>query len=165
MSGYYGYSMSNNAVSAYLDGEKPLSKWTKKEIIFRIENECEINFPIEKLKKVPLAKLKEICLKKSSWHHTSSYYNSTDFYDIDIAKIESFAESDLDGFLECKKPEIREEKAEKWLCEFLEWSGTRAHPKATKVQEIGVIRGNWFYRENGTKKSINANGFYKIERV
>lgn len=165
MSGYFNYSMSNNAVSAYLDGEKPLSKWTKKEIIFRIENECEINFSIEKIKRIPLAKLKEICLTKSSWHHTSSYYNQTDFYDIDISGVENLTEADLDGFLECKKPEIREEKAEKWLCEFLEWSGTRNHPKATKIREVGEIKGNWFYRENGTKKSINANGFYKIERV
>lgn len=165
MSGYYGYSMSNNAVAAYLDGEKPLSKWTKKEIISRVEDECEINFPIEKLKKVPLAKLKEICLRKSSWHHTSSYYNDTNFYDIDVSGVENLTESDIDVLLECKKPEIREEKAEKWLCEFLEWSGTRNHPKATKIREVGEVKGNWFYRENGTKKSINANGFYKIERV
>jgi len=29
MSGYDGYSMSNNAVDAYENGEKPISKWTK----------------------------------------------------------------------------------------------------------------------------------------
>lgn len=33
MAGYHGYSMSNNAVSAYADGEMPLSKWTKAEIL------------------------------------------------------------------------------------------------------------------------------------
>lgn len=33
MAGYYGYSMSNNAVEAYKSGEKPFSKWTKTEII------------------------------------------------------------------------------------------------------------------------------------
>ena len=30
-SGYNGYSMSNRAVEAYYNGEKPLSKWTKAE--------------------------------------------------------------------------------------------------------------------------------------
>lgn len=30
MAGYNGYSMSNNAVAAYENGEKPLSKWKKK---------------------------------------------------------------------------------------------------------------------------------------
>lgn len=33
MAGYYGYSMSNNAVEAYENGEMPISKWTKKEIV------------------------------------------------------------------------------------------------------------------------------------
>lgn len=40
MSGYSGYSMSNNAVDAYESGEKPRSKWTKKVLlsaIFSIE--------------------------------------------------------------------------------------------------------------------------------
>ena len=43
MAGYCGYSMSNNAVDAYNDGEKPLSKWTKRAIIEAIEEavECE----------------------------------------------------------------------------------------------------------------------------
>jgi len=33
MAGYKGYSMSNNAVDAYNNGEKPKSKWTKEEIV------------------------------------------------------------------------------------------------------------------------------------
>lgn len=33
MAGYYGYSMSNNAVEAYKSGEKPYSKWKKADII------------------------------------------------------------------------------------------------------------------------------------
>lgn len=55
MAGYCGYSMSNNAVDAYNDGEKPLSKWTKRAIIEAIEEavECEdlqLQCDIEKLK-------------------------------------------------------------------------------------------------------------------
>lgn len=41
MAGYNGYSMSNNAVAAYQNGEKPLSKWTKKEILNQISNQIE----------------------------------------------------------------------------------------------------------------------------
>lgn len=33
MAGYQGYSMSNNAVQAYKQGEKPRSKWTKAEVV------------------------------------------------------------------------------------------------------------------------------------
>ena len=39
MAGYNGYSMSNNAVSAYDNGEKPLSKWRKSDILEEIEIE------------------------------------------------------------------------------------------------------------------------------
>lgn len=37
MAGYSGWSMSNNAVDAYSNGEKPLSKWTKADIFDTIE--------------------------------------------------------------------------------------------------------------------------------
>lgn len=36
MAGYHNYSMSNNAVAAYENNEKPLSKWTKQEIINQV---------------------------------------------------------------------------------------------------------------------------------
>ena len=39
MAGYNGWSMSNNAVAAYEDGEKPLSKWTKTDIFGMIEEQ------------------------------------------------------------------------------------------------------------------------------
>lgn len=38
MAGYNGFSMSNNAVAAYESGEKPISKWTKTDIIEAIED-------------------------------------------------------------------------------------------------------------------------------
>ena len=37
MAGYDGYSMSNNARAAYTNEEKPLSKWTKSELLDGIE--------------------------------------------------------------------------------------------------------------------------------
>ncbi len=42
MAGYYKYSMSNNAVKAYKQGEKPLSKWTKTEILSNVEFADEV---------------------------------------------------------------------------------------------------------------------------
>lgn len=48
MAGYNGYSMSNNAVAAYEDGEMPLSKWSKTAILEVIEE----NEDIEDSKKV-----------------------------------------------------------------------------------------------------------------
>lgn len=59
MAGYKGWSMSNNAVAAYENGEMPISKWSKKEIIKRIEEavyyeEIELQCSLEELKKLPL---------------------------------------------------------------------------------------------------------------
>ena len=87
MSGYSGFSMSNNAVSAYRDGKKPLSKWTKKAILEALEEECEHgNVPKEALdlaKGMTVKELKEKVLECTEWHHTSKFYNRTDFYSVD----------------------------------------------------------------------------------
>ena len=96
MAGYNGFSMSNNAVAAYEDGEKPLSKWTKTDIFDAInEQEVELKCSIEKLKKLPVKVLKEVCLTYSSWHHTSNHYNKTDFYSLDVDRIENLTDDKM----------------------------------------------------------------------
>ena len=77
MAGYRGYSMSNNAVSAYDDGEKPLSRWSKSDVISAIADELGVNESDIELK-YPY----RYYLKRTSWHHTSSKYNKTDFYSV-----------------------------------------------------------------------------------
>jgi hypothetical protein len=67
MAGYDGYSMSNNAVAAYEDGEAPAS-----EVARRIGRGAT-------------AKAVAEVLPRSSWHHTSKMYNCTNFYDLDAA--------------------------------------------------------------------------------
>ena len=171
MAGYSGWSMSNNAVDAYDEGERPLSKWTKAEILYEIkEQEVELQCSMEKLRKIPLKVLKDTCLKCSSWHHTSKYYNETDFYALDIDALEELTNETIDDLIATYQSEKKEETdvkpvEEKWKCSFLEWSGTRKHPKATEVVEEGMIKGNWFYRKNGTKKSVNARGFHYIQSI
>jgi len=57
-SGYYGYSMLNNAVAAYEDGEKPLSKWSRADIL---DTAKDINpSKYELIKKLPLSVLKRV---------------------------------------------------------------------------------------------------------
>ncbi len=92
--GYNKYSMSNNAVDAYNKGSKPISKWTKKEILSAIQNitdEYSIPLDMESLNKLKLSELKNY-LKKDGYHHTSKFYNTTDFYKVDIEKILENAE-------------------------------------------------------------------------
>ena len=155
MAGYDNYSMSNNAVEAYQTGEKPKSKWTKKDIINELRDQIDnLNVDINELEKLPISTLKEIALVKSSWHHTSSRFNRTDFYMVDASRIE---EADL------KKIEKKEITEKRVKAHYLEWSGTRNHPKATDYEEWGTIKGNWFYTDRGPKKSITARGFNILE--
>ena len=88
--GYSGYSMSNNAVDAYNRGNKPISKWTKKAILDEIKSigeEYNLKFDFERLKKENISELRETILTKNGYHHTSKYYNTTDFYYIDLEKL------------------------------------------------------------------------------
>ena len=71
MSGYIGYSMSRRALSAYDNGELPASKF--KDELKRI---CPL------LKGITTSDVKNY-VYRSSWHHTSSKYNRTNFYHID----------------------------------------------------------------------------------
>lgn len=55
MAGYNGWSMSHNAVTAYAGGEKPLSKWTKTNILNEIKKqEVDLKCSMEKLQKLPI---------------------------------------------------------------------------------------------------------------
>ena len=76
MAGYCGYSMSNNAVEAYRSGEKPKSKWTKREIIEEVkrqieEDETELDVSLSDIEKMPVVALRDLALHEASWHHTS----------------------------------------------------------------------------------------------
>lgn len=169
MAGYNGFSMSNNAVAAYEDGEKPLSKWTKADIFEEIEEqEVKLKCSMGKLWKLPVKVLKEVCLTYSSWHHTSNHYNKTDFYSLDIEEIENLTDDKIEELLSDYKADKKAESKpseEKWKCAFLEWSGSRKHPVATEVIEEGIIKGNWFYRKDGSKKKTTANGFRFLKRI
>lgn len=170
MAGYNGFSMSNNAVAAYESGEKPLSKWAKADVIEAIEDavkadELTLNCSIETLKKTPAKILKDLCLSCSSWHHTSSHFNKTDFYSLDISKVEDLSDDKIMKISKNYKENTAEPTEERWKCAFLEWSGTRKHPKATEVIEEGVIKGDWFYREDGSKKKTTSKGFRFIEKT
>ncbi|MCM1221740.1 MAG: hypothetical protein NC548_45440 [Lachnospiraceae bacterium] len=170
MAGYRGFSMSNNAMAAYEDGERPFSKWTKQAILNRVRElveagEADINFNMNNLKKVKAADLKSELLEYSSWHHTSSHFNKTDFYEVSIDKLEELTDDDVLKMVEKEAVKKTEPEVELWKCSFLEWSGSRRHPKATEHTEIGEVKGDWFFRKDGSKKRTTANGFKFIEKI
>lgn len=120
--GYKGQSMSVNAVWAYDRGEKPLSKWTKSAILEEIKNIFD-ELPEEKaemIKKMTLTELRENFLNYTAYHHTGKFYNTTNFYELDIEKIEKITVDEINDIISCRKKATRRpqevidaEKAEK----------------------------------------------------
>lgn len=160
MAGYKDYSMSNNAVAAYQSGEMPKSKWTKAAIMAEIMESELTDEQKSACKSIKVAALKELALIKTSWHHTSDHYNKTDFYSVDIGKLDGMTPAQITARTEPEKAEATTQTAK---VEYLTWTGSRKRPKAEKHIEVCEIRGNWAITENG-KKSITGNGFRFIER-
>lgn len=164
--GYIGNKMSVRAYEAYESGEKPLSKWTKNDII-----ECVLNVRNdfqEKELKIYSKEVLKAFLICSSWHHTGSYFNETNFYSLDLDFIE-LSKIEIIQVLEKKKKDLEKEKKEKKIlklqkCKFkyIEWAGTRKHPKAIEKESYGIIKGSWIYCKDG-KKSLNGKYVHVVE--
>lgn len=154
MSGYNGYRMSNNAVQAYSFGEKPFSKWKKSDIINNINeqlaNGVVPGFSMEP-SKIPAAVLKKLFLYKSSWHHTGSWYNETDFYSFDEDAVSAVSDSQI-------TEEMEKNEAPNNICYGVVvvqvWSGSRRYHRQTGTDtQAGMVRGEWLYFPNGKYKT------------
>ena len=163
MAGYFGYSMSNNAVEAYREGRMPISMWTKKDIIERIkekieEGKLEIKFSLD-FKKVPVKAMKKVFLEKTEWHHTSCHYNCTDFYDIRWDLDEVTDEEIENAVNECNS-KGKEATTIKYGCvEVQVWGGTRNHQKLLGTKKvIGTVKGDWLTSaDTGKRFKLSAN--------
>jgi len=144
MAGYEGFSKSNNAIEAESSGLFPASKIAKK-----------LGHGI-----TPQG-IREV-LDPAEYHHTSSRYNPTDYYDLEEAK---------EHFEEIKK--ISKIKSESRILknaqvEWLEWGGTRAHPVPIKKSADGCTidyKGGAFCLINFAdgkmmRKKLTTNGFF-----
>ena len=77
-------------------------------------------------------------IEPSEWHHTSKYYNETNFYSIEEA------EENINRILAAKRLRLYFKKKTKKVSletyrakiSWLEWSGTKRHPKATEYNDV-----------------------------
>ena len=166
--GYVGRKMSENAVIAYSNGEMPLSKWSKEEILSSLPSEIA-----EKCDKIRLDALRDYFLKNSSWHHTSKCFNKTDFYTIDDDVVEDFDFESLEYINNLRKEDskkIRLEKSKKIVkiekvkfCYEENVSRFRRWQKWEKTESYGLRIGDWIYLPNGYKKSYKSNHVWILE--
>ena len=178
MAGYNGYSMSNNACDAYACGEKPYNQWLKSDVLDALKYEAEYTQEqLSQIRKYSAETVKTYFLTNTSWHHTSLYYNVTYFYDLNFNKLENeFSKviEDLERIQEIIKEEKEEKEKNKKTftlakVKYLEWYGTRKHPKADEKEAYALIDANrnWAYIYINSyevkKKSIISNGFKILE--
>ncbi|MFW7524385.1 hypothetical protein ACODM8_09595 [Vibrio ostreicida] len=148
--GYDGYSKSNNAIAAEEENKFTLTEISKRT----------------KLHTKTIKKHFDPC----EWHHTSSYYNKTDYYDLDEIMEELTDEIRLEdkalkADLKSKVATVHKGCTAKWL----EWSGTRKSPKARECEAVNCtisIKGNrhTIIKPDGTKivKMEGTKGFSYI---
>lgn len=148
MAGYHGFSKSNNAVAAEEDGRFPASVLAK-----RIG--------------VKTGAIKAL-MSPSEWHHTSSRYNRTNYYD------EAEALEMINGLKAWDEPSKGVAEYEGCTVTWLEWSGTRKHPKASerKAEDVTVtIKGEWATFEAkatasltiAMRKKLTTRGFCVVQ--
>lgn len=132
MAGYHNFSMSNNAVDAYENGEMPLSKWSKKAILAAVLDAAPDALPL--LSRCPLAVLRAHCLRRSSWHHTSSRYNKTDFYSLDDMILEDLTAETVESWIREHKDAAAAPAAapsrRQGSIAYIEWAGSLRRPRA-----------------------------------
>lgn len=164
MAGYYGHSMSNNAVAAYSEGLRPISKWNKKDLIESALDSDGCAFSREELQNCTLAALKKFLLENKEWHHTSKHFNETDFWGIDedrvsnrktLTKMRSFKQPKKQAPTVTHLAKIR----------FEEWVGTRNNGAYMEKQCLAIIKGKWAYTLSGKKHTTAKHflGTYKYK--
>lgn len=103
--GYIGTKMSERAFEAHQNGEKPYSQWSKEDLLDSLPVEIQ-----EKAKKLTLSELRCRLLHYSSWHHTGTYYNRTDFYEIDENQIDKLTAEKIDEIITNRPKRVRVKK-------------------------------------------------------
>lgn len=157
MAGYNGYSMSNNAVAAYADGEKPLSKWTKPAILEAIFDSCEISEEkADLLRKMTVKELKDEFLQMSSWHHTSKFYNCTNFYSLDFDKIEEISVEEIKNIISSRKKKVKRSD-EEIQAEKDEKAARKAEKAAKEEKERLFKYQNKYKTLSGFMRSNSVN--------
>jgi hypothetical protein len=172
--GYEGFSRSTRSQEAIDSHEVPISLFTQERISFFLQSiEDDESFSKEDLsflKKQSVLMFRFAAMKfgPTSWHHTSSYYNKTDHYDL-YAIAEDLCEN-RDRIIEefrIKKEQERATQAEKKALRLAvvtvqEWGGTKAHPRVIGEKTVaGVVEGDWIYfKEPHAKDGITKK--YKI---
>ena len=140
--GYIGQSMSVRAQEAYDNGEMPLSKWGKKQILDELYAMGYSEDKLLLLNKLTKKELSDLFLTYSSYHHMGKYANSINFYSVAFEK--ELTQEEVDKIIASRPPRKPREKKVKEpnlyitaLVEYTNWSKWgRRYMKETKHEVV-----------------------------
>lgn len=176
--GYVQNRMSVRAAEAYLNDEMPLTRWTKSLILENLELLIDDSAIFDRLRKINLLILRDTVLTYSSWHHTGSYANETNFYTINEEMIDELNHGNLSSLEKMEKemqeyrlkPKEKNITSNKVFYEVIRFSyeeiaKTGGWYKKNIIHNIGIRVNNepWVNYEEGylglKKKNINGKHF------
>lgn len=171
--GAYGNSMSKRAQEAYKNGEKPWSKWTKKDIVEKVEEKTKNAELINLVKTCNTDVLRTVLLFNSSWHHSSPRYNQTIFFVVKNFELEGEEKIIID--LQRVKAEDKKKREEAKKNKQIEAENITCYRAYVKYKlsnttsswynrEVGIIQGNWCYLQDGHRRSLKSKYFEVLER-
>ena len=78
--GYIGQSRSKSAEASEAQGSKPMSKWTREDLMDELLQEESLEPFQKKFEGLSFAALKRVALYQDGWHHVGKFATPTDFY-------------------------------------------------------------------------------------
>ena len=152
MTGYnHQAGMSENAVSAYETGRKPLSKITVADL-------HRAGWQDTRKLAVSLARMG--FWNRSEWHHSGgTWYNEVDFYDPEdlVEYWDELSTADKQKLKEKARKDKPECESVAVTGKYAEWGGSRKHPKIIGYVEFtGTLSGNWITTDKGNRKKADG---------
>tara|TARA_R100001086_G_scaffold200878_1_gene117110 strand:- start:46 stop:531 length:486 start_codon:yes stop_codon:yes gene_type:complete len=159
MAGYdHDLGMSNNAVDAYCDGRKPLSK---------INLEDLRNAGWTKTRTLALSLAKIGFWQSCEWHHSGgTWFNEVKFFDPNdlVEEWDELTDAEKQVWQNKTKHINRTPSIQRVIGKYAEWGGSRNHPKIMGYVDFeGTLRGNWITTDDGQRKKADGKWIqYKI---
>ena len=160
--GYDGWSMSNNARSAYANDKRPLSRWTKSDILDVCENLAKLNdieLDYGKLSKLNLFTLKQL-LVYSEWHHTGKFFNRTDFYEVSLDRLQGLIERGYPNQQAPAKAKSVQDFDDGYCHGYYVEKIFHPYSRWNRYEEKQVsfanarTKGEWLYLADGSRKAL-----------
>ncbi len=163
--GNNNYSMSNNAISAYNCGEKPLSKWTKAEIINAMPEEKQ-----KIAESLTLKELRDNFLAYGGWHHTGKFFSKTEFWYIDEDAIKELTQDKVEEIKSKREQKTQTNETPTFITakiKYTVWNGQYKKYRRPK-EYIEVVRfmsdDKLIKTGNGNKRLTSVEIVFSVEQ-